>query len=296
MKTGWKLLLIYTFFVIIWGAFVRASGSGDGCGSHWPSCHGDYLLNQVSTKTMIEYTHRASSGLYGIFVFLLSILTITSTHFSKKAKLFATGVLFFTIVEALIGAKLVLSELVGENSSGSRAFFMILHLTNTLFLIACNAGVIFFNEKKIQFQHLICLKIWGPIFLLFFITGSSGALAALGNTLYPEDNLLKGLAMDFNPNSHWLIKVRSLHPLFAFLLTATIIWFTDSKKKFGLTLISLSLSTLLIGLLNLILLAPLTLQLGHLTIALSFWVICLMYFFNLSTQKKNLTSNIKTVF
>ncbi len=284
MKTGWKLLLIYTFFVIIWGVFVRASGSGDGCGAHWPSCHGNYLLDQASTKTLIEYIHRTSSGLYGIFVLLLSTLTIISKQFSKTAKLFAAGVLFFTILEGLIGAKLVLSELVGQNSSGSRAFFMMLHLTNTFLLVACNAGVIFFDGRKTQFQNLVHLKIWGPIFLLFFITGLSGALAALSTTLYPENSLLQGLAMNFNPNSPWLIKVRSLHPFFAFLLTASIIWLTNPKKKFGLTLISLSLSTLVVGLINLILLTPLVLQLGHLTIALSFWVICLMYFFTLSTQ------------
>ncbi len=285
MKTGWKLLLIYTFFVIIWGAFVRASGSGDGCGAHWPSCHGDYILETSSLKTLIEYTHRASSGLYGVFVFFLSILTVLSARFSKTAKIFAAGVLLFTILEALVGAKLVLSGLVGNNSSGARALIMIIHLTNTLLLVACNTGVIFFDEKKTAFKNLSSLKIWGPVFLLFLITGGSGALAALGDTLYPSESLLKGFAMDFAPNSHWLIKVRSFHPLFAFTLTTAVLWFVEPKKRFGLSLIGLGLSTLVVGLINLALLAPMPLQLGHLTIAVSFWVVCLMYFFEISTSK-----------
>lgn len=290
MKTGWKLLLIYTFFVIIWGAFVRASGSGDGCGAHWPSCHGDYILESASVKTLIEYTHRASSGLYGIFVFLLSMITMLSARFSRTAKTFAFGVLMFTILEALVGAKLVLSGLVGSNSSGSRALIMIIHLTNTLLLVACNTGVIFFDDKKTAFKNLASLKVWGPILLLFLITGGSGALAALGDTLYPSESLLKGFAMDFDINSHWLIKVRSFHPLFAFTLTALVLWFVEPKNRFGLTLISLGLSTLVVGLINLALLAPLPLQLGHLTIAISFWVVCLMYFFEIASGQQTALS------
>lgn len=225
-----------------------------------------------------------SSGLYGIFVFILSILTIFSTRFSRTAQLFAFGVLIFTILEALIGAKLVLSELVGSNSSGARAFVMILHLTNTLFLVACNTGVIFFDDQKTKLKSLDSLKIWAPIFILFFITGASGALAALGDTLYPSENLLKGFAMDFDPKSPWLIKVRSFHPFFAFTLTALVIWFVEPKKRFGLSLIGFGLSTLIIGLINLTLLAPLPLQLGHLAVAIGFWIVCLMYFFELSTH------------
>ncbi|MGH1468981.1 MAG: COX15/CtaA family protein [Bdellovibrionales bacterium] len=286
MKTGWKLLLIYTFFVIVWGAFVRASGSGDGCGAHWPSCHGGYILESSSTKTLIEYTHRATSGLYGIFVLLLSIMTMFSARFSRTAKIFAFGVLTFTILESLVGAKLVLSELVGSNASHARALVMIIHLSNTLLLVACNTGVIFFDDKKTKFTDLTHLKKWGPVLLLFLITGASGALAALGDTLYPSESLLKGFSMDFDPQSPWLIKVRSFHPFFAFALTASVIWITDPKRRFGLSLIGLGLSTLIVGLINLALLAPLPLQLGHLTIAMSFWVICLMYFFDLSTGKK----------
>ncbi len=284
MKTAWKILLVYTFFVIVWGAFVRASGSGDGCGAHWPSCHGDYLLDKASTKTLIEYTHRATSGLFGVFVFILSMMTMLSKSFSKTAKSFAFGVLFFTIVEALIGAKLVLSELVGDNSSFSRAVVMILHLTNTLFLVACNAGVIFFYEKSLRIKNTVHLKKWFPVFILFFLTGASGALAALGDTLYPSESLMEGFAMDIDPNSPWLIKVRSLHPLFAFTLTGLIIWFTEPAKRFGLSLIAFGVATLIVGLINLALLAPLPLQLAHLTTALSYWVVCLMYFFSLSIK------------
>ena len=217
MRVSWKVLLIYTFFVIVWGAFVRASGSGDGCGAHWPSCEGEFLIHAPDAKKFIEYTHRASSGLYGVFVLILSIWTFISTKVSKTAKFFSAGVLFLTIAESLIGAKLVLSELVGSNTSLARAGVMMIHLTNTLFLVACNTGAVFFIDKKARFTEdrqkiKTALKEHLPILILFFLTGASGALAALGDTLYPSENLIEGFAMDINPESPLIIKLRSLHP------------------------------------------------------------------------------------
>jgi len=290
MKLSWKLLLIYTFFVIIWGAFVRASGSGDGCGAHWPSCEGDFLIHAPDAKKFIEYTHRASSGLYGVFVLVLSIWTLMSTKVSRPVKVFSVGVLFFTIAESLIGAKLVLSELVGSNTSLARAVVMVIHLTNTLILVACNAGVIYFLDPLTKFQSAAkikkVLKSYGPIFLLFFLTGASGALAALGDTLYPSENLLEGFAMDIDPESPLIIKLRSLHPLFAFSLVGFILWFTDPREYMGTVLIGLALSTLVVGLINLILLAPIYMQLLHLGMVMCFWVSCLMSFFSQVSQKK----------
>jgi len=290
MKLSWKVLLIYTFFVIIWGAFVRASGSGDGCGAHWPSCEGDFLLQAPDAKKMIEYTHRASSGLYGIFVFILSIWTMLSKKTSRTVKIFSAGVLFFTIAESLIGAKLVLSGLVGSNTSFARAVVMVIHLTNTLILVACNAGVIFFLDQKTKFAERekikTAMKAYGPVLLLFFLTGASGALAALGDTLYPSENLLAGFAMDIDPASPLIIKLRSLHPVFAFSLVGLILWFTDPGKYMGMVLIGLSISTLIVGLINLVLLAPIYMQLLHLGMVMMFWVVCLMYVFGETSLKK----------
>jgi len=290
MKLSWKVLLIYTFFVIVWGAFVRASGSGDGCGAHWPSCEGDFLLQAPDSKKLIEYIHRATSGLYGIFVLILSIWTMLSKKYSKIPKLFAAGVLFFTIAESLIGAQLVLSELVGSNTSFARAVVMMIHLTNTLILVACNAGVIYFLDVRNDFTFSDnlkkTLKYYVPIFSLFFLTGASGALAALGDTLYPSENLLAGFAMDIDPGSPLIIKLRSFHPLFAFSLVGMILWFIDPKKYMGTVLMGLALTTLVIGLINLVLLAPIYMQLLHLSMVLCFWVTSLMYFFEEASLKK----------
>lgn len=295
MKTGWKILLLYTIFVIVWGAFVRASGSGDGCGAHWPTCHGDLLIKSASFKTAVEYIHRASSGLYGLLVFFLSAWTFFSNAASKRAKIAAFGVLFFTIAESLIGAKLVLSELVGNNTSSARAIVMCIHLINTLILVASNVAVIFFLEVKAKFKTGIFLKYslskWAPVILIFFFTGISGALAALGDTLYPSESLIKGFQMDIDPSSPWIIKVRSFHPMFAFLLTTLIIWFTDPKKVFGTTFIILALFTLIVGLINLVLLAPVWMQLMHLGIVQLLWITAIFYILNHLVQKDGHKNN-----
>ncbi len=289
MKTGWKILLVYTLFVIVWGAFVRASGSGDGCGAHWPTCHGDMLIKSASFETAVEYIHRASSGLYGLFVFFLCGWTFFSKSPSPRAKLAAFGVLFFTILESLIGAKLVLSELVGQNTSNARAIVMCIHLINTLILVASNVAVIFFLEVKDMFKSGVFLKYtlmrWLPVLTLFMLTGISGALAALGDTLYPSESLIKGFQMDFDPSSPWIIKVRSFHPMFAFLLTTLVIWFANPKRVFGTAFVILSLTALIVGLINLVLLAPIWMQLMHLGIVQCLWIVAVFYILNQLVQK-----------
>src|SRR5260370_17404356 len=63
----------YNIIVIVWGAYVRATGSGAGCGSHWPLCNGEFLPTTPQTQTVIEFTHRVTSG--GLLV-LVAILLI----------------------------------------------------------------------------------------------------------------------------------------------------------------------------------------------------------------------------
>ena len=288
MKISWKLLLIYTFFVILWGAFVRASGSGDGCGAHWPSCHGNMLINSsYELKTFIEYFHRGTSGLYGLFVLILSLLTVFNKNFHKQAKIFALGVLAFTVLESLIGAKLVLSELVGQNTSLTRAIVMIIHLTNTLVLVACNVGVVVsLDPYKITPLPWKQIKKLSPLFVLFFLTSASGALAALGDTLYPSESLLKGFSMDIDLSSPLIIKLRSFHPLFAFILTFLVILKVSLDKKTGVWLLGISLLTLILGLTNLILLAPIWMQILHLLIALIYWVTFILYAFEAKEEEE----------
>jgi cytochrome c oxidase assembly protein subunit 15 len=110
-------LLVYTVGVVLWGAFVRASLSGDGCGDHWPLCNGVALPVEPSTKTVIELTHRITSGLcwIGTFItFIASLRLFPRGHATRSA---ASWSLFFMTTEALVGAGLVLFRMVAENPS-----------------------------------------------------------------------------------------------------------------------------------------------------------------------------------
>ncbi len=128
-------VLCFCLLVILWGAWVRISHSGDGCGQSWPACQGKYLIDaKEQGKTWIEWIHRATSGLFGVAVILLVIgafLKFPRFHPVRKCSLL---ILFFTISEALIGARLVLAGLTGSNTSLARVLTMNLHLLNSLLL------------------------------------------------------------------------------------------------------------------------------------------------------------------
>lgn len=292
LKSLWKFLLVYTWFVILWGAFVRASGSGDGCGMNWPSCHGQLIPTDSNIQTWIEYIHRATSGIYGIYVMVMVILAwrffatrqkthtsqtkLSVTKFLKTPQfLYPFGVLFFTITEALIGAQLVLSGLVGSNESWARALVMVIHLINTFFLTASIVGTIglIFPPRPSEKASK-----WNPYFyalnaLGLFLVASFGAIAALGDTLYPSESLRHGLQKDFAESSHFLIRLRIWHPIIAVLVTWTVstMAFQNLEKNYSKHLLFWMCSTLFIGVINLFLLAPIYMQLVHLFWAQALW-------------------------
>lgn len=296
----WLALLFSTWFIVIWGAFVRASGSGDGCGKNWPTCHGQLIPENSSIETIIEYIHRATSGLYGIFVFALVVITIyfvktpqkhqiteaQSNFVIKNKKLLLALpllVLMLTIFEALIGAKLVLSGLVGSNESWSRAIIMIVHLLNTFILVSSIVGCIFLFSQ-VDLNSNLAKHNQKPINIkptLFFIStlglivvAGLGALTALGDTLYPAESIQHGMTQDFSTESPWILKLRVLHPLLAIITVLVIsMTFYDSAKHNQMTkwYLFITYMTLVLGIINLILLAPIYMQLIHLLSAQALW-------------------------
>ena len=196
-------LLGYTFFIVLWGAWVRISHSGDGCGKSWPLCHGEILPKALGTSSAIsiEFFHRFTSGLYGILIlglFIWALRLFPSGHGARKGALLCV---IFTLTEALIGAFLVLKGLVVENATPLRALSMGLHLINTFFL----TGSLTLTWHLSQYQR----PQWNPppkpvswlsllALVFFFILSSSGAIAALASQLFPSSGLYEGLLQDFS--------------------------------------------------------------------------------------------------
>ena len=277
-------LLALCLLVILGGAWVRISHSGDGCGQNWPSCQGEYLIDfDKSKKTNIEWLHRATSGLFGIstlLLFVLSFIKYPKAHPLRKTSVF---ILFFTINEALIGAFLVLKGLTGSNVSFSRTLTTNLHFLNSLFLTSSLfIGWRLSLDKKFSWRKARKNKPHFFFGLLGFVfLASLGALSSLASSLFPSTSLSQGLALDFNPQSHWLIRFRMLHPLLAFLLGGGFLLYLLNTylrpihrlkelffKKTAQNLLVLFLSlALLTGLSNLLFLSPVFLKLSHLFIA-----------------------------
>lgn len=274
--------LYYALFIILWGAWVRLSGSGAGCGEHWPLCDGEVVPMAPSLAKLIEFTHRATTGVFGLTV--LAQLFLSLKHYPKKhpARFSAVLILALTIVESLIGAFLVKKGLVADNQSLMRAWVIGLHLANTFFLLsALKAGEYFSRgdflpRKSMTFSQKTFL---GAGFFLLLLVGASGAIAALGNTLFPVDSLVEGVKADFDSSSHFLIQLRIIHPLLA--LSSSVFLFLGSwrlaeREELPFNLVKpflwLLLFQVLFGIVNWILLAPAWGALVHLLGADLVWL------------------------
>ena len=196
-----RALVIYTLLVILWGAWVRISHSGDGCGDTWPLCQGKIIPDAQQGKTWVELSHRVMSGLYGFLV--LGFFFWARKLFPKghKARFWAGLSLLFTVTEALLGAKLVLFKLVGTNDTPYRALIMGLHLVNSLLLtgsvtltgdFAGARSWIARTSSPWTFEGLKPKRIVSGLLLSFFLIGISGAIAAL-SIHFPARGFSSGL-------------------------------------------------------------------------------------------------------
>lgn len=278
------LTLAATLGVILWGAYVRATGSGAGCGSHWPTCNGDVIPRAPSVATLIEYTHRATSGLAFLLVALQLVWALRAFPAAHPARLGAGASMFFMVTEAAVGAGLVLFEYVAHNASVARAVWMSVHLINTFLLIAAMALTVWWSRGNPRLR----LRGQGSTGALLavglaaaLLVGVTGAIAALGDTLFAARTLAEGLAQDLSPTAHFLVQLRVLHPVIAGLTAAYLLFLRGAMVSRSTTPTARRLANLTgalvavqvaAGLLNLVLLAPVWLQLVHLLLADLLWM------------------------
>ncbi len=279
-------LLFYTLVVILWGAWVRISHSGDGCGDTWPLCKGQVIPDATQKKTWVEYTHRMMSGLYGILVIYFYFLIKKSFPQNSNQRRFALLTLIFMITEALLGAKLVLFGLVGSNSSLFRTFAMSLHQINSLLLVGATAVFIFSYDMislNVDLKNFIGSFFKKNKFLLaMIVVAITGAWAALSTTLFPSQSLIDGFKSDFSNDSHFLLRLRLSHPILALSIIGYFIvkFYRESQSsKLSQTLRIVYLQTsivgataLLFGILTLLLLSPVWMKLSHLALAQFLWI------------------------
>jgi len=283
-KYAW-FVLVFNIGVILWGAYVRATGSGAGCGSHWPTCNGEVIPRTTEIETLIEFVHRLTSGMAFLLVLGMLIWAFRGYPKGHRVRKASGASMIFIISEALVGAGLVLFEWVAGNISVARVIVMGIHLLNTQLLLASivlaawwgsGGQSLRLQEQPEALRWRFALGIIGVLVL-----SMAGAVTALGDTLFPAETLVEGLRQDFSPAAHLIVRLRVWHPVIATLVGLYLILFSVSlaierrdpwNKRFAVALGALFAIQLAAGMVNLILLAPVWMQIVHLLLADLVWL------------------------
>ena len=271
------MVLAWNLLVVLWGAYVRASGSGAGCGSHWPLCNGEVLPRAPRIETIIEFTHRAMSGLALLAVAGLCVWAFRAFPRGHRVRLMAGLSMAFLLLEALLGAGLVLFEYVDRNASVGRAIYLSAHLVNTQLLLGVLALTGWFARDSISARASPRAGLLLAALPLALVVSVTGAIAALGDTLFPATSIVAGFRQDFSSTAHFLLRLRILHPVLAiasgiYFLFAGIAVIRSSASLTGWAVAGLVVVQLCAGAMNLALLAPVGMQLVHLLLADLLWI------------------------
>jgi cytochrome c oxidase assembly protein subunit 15 len=282
-RFAWSVLA-YNLFVVAWGAFVRATGSGAGCGRHWPTCNGEVLPLAASVETAIEFTHRATSGLALVLVVVLVGWAFRAFAPGHAARRGAVWSLALMLLEALLGAGLVLFGWVAKDASLARGWVMALHLANTFLLLGALGLTAWWSGAPggIQLRGRGGLgALLAAAFAATMFAGVSGAIAALGDTLFPATTFAAGLRAELSSEAHVLLRLRIVHPFAAVGAAAVLLLAARAASRArpaarvlgaAQALAALVLVQLAAGVLNLALLAPVWMQLLHLLLADLVWL------------------------
>lgn len=262
--------------VILWGAFVRISGSGNGCGDHWPLCNNEILPHHPTLKTIIEFLHRMQSGLVTTMVIGLIawiFLAFPAGHRARRAVVWTGGLL---VTEALLGAALVLGHFTDRDTRNARVIMQSVHFTNTMLLLAALTLAAWFVSRtdspvEHPYRSHKRLAVWS--ILLTIAAGASGSVAALADTLFPSPSLRAGLLDDFAAAAPLIVRMRWVHPAVTaveFMVVAALC--LRMRTRLATLVAALLGMQVLLGVTDVLLLAPGWMQVVHLLGADIFWI------------------------
>ncbi len=270
--------------VILWGAYVRASGSGAGCGSHWPLCNGEVVPRSPSMATLVELGHRLTSGLALLLV--IGLAAGARRHFppGHPVRRIALAALVLMVLEALIGAGLVLLSLVAHDASAARAWWISGHLVNTFLLVGALTLTAWWatcdERPRLGGAGALAVSL-GTALAGMLVLGVSGAITALGDTLFPATSFAEGKAQTFSDSAHVFVRLRLWHPVLALIACALVVAAalhavrrrgTSRVQRAARAVVALFALNLGVGLLNMWWLAPVPVQLVHLLLADLVWI------------------------
>jgi len=277
---------------ILAGAFVRATGSGDGCGATWPTCKGKIIPALSDTSELIEFSHRSVSGV----LLVVTLIIFAKTRRFQKDSLVRTVtnfLTFFVILEALIGAVIVIFEWVGLNSSLPRIIAVPIHLVNTFGLLGSYAILCKILQDDLENIRPMFNKNFILISSLFLLSGATGSITALADVLFPSASFIEGFLADFDKTSEVLTRLRILHPIVSSTLSIVLYAYaTGISKKYNVRVKPLQLLIIFavfLGVFNVLSNIILPLSILHLAIADFLWISYIYVSIDLS--KNNLFIN-----
>ena len=287
-----KAGLLLSIASILAGAFVRATGSGDGCGATWPTCKGKIIPALTDTSELIEFSHRSVSGV----LLVVTLIIFAKTRKFQKDSLVRTVtnyLTFFVIFEALIGAVIVIFEWVGLNSSLPRIIAVPIHLVNTFGLLGSYAILYKILQDDLQNIKNMFNKNFLLISSLFLLSGATGSITALADVLFPSASFVEGFLADFDRTSEVLTRLRILHPIISSILSIVLyVYATGIRKKYNVSVKPLQILILIavfLGVINVLSNIVLPLSILHLAIADFLWISYIYVSIDLS--KNNLFIN-----
>ena len=265
----------FMVLVILEGAVVRATGSGAGCGNHWPLCNGQVIPQHPRLTTIIEFAHRSMTGVCTTLVVALIVWIFAARPEGDLARraIAWTGVLL--IVEALLGAALVKGGYVLNNASNMRVFVQCVHFTSTMSLLAALSLAWWWIHPRNEPQTLSTEAsgaAWIAI-IATILTGALGSVAALADTLFPSTSLRAAFAQDFSSTAPLIVRMRWIHPAFAAIALVAAIWLALRLRSQAIRWVAvLIVVQLVLGVGDILLLAPVWLQVLHLLGADLYWI------------------------
>ena len=268
--------LVISIASIIAGAIVRATGSGDGCGASWPTCNGEIIPELKTSSELIEFSHRSISGIL-LIITLIIFLKSFNNSVPVLQKRVIRALTFFVLLEALIGAVIVIYEWVGLNSSTPRIIAVPLHLINTFGLLSAYTLLFHLTKNSKTSLNNFFDKGFKIGLILFLFSGATGSIAALADVIFPSESFIMGLAEDFDSNSEILTRLRVLHPIVASFLS--IYLYSEAnrlQREYKVITKNIKLLVLLgvfLGVLNVVSNIILPLSILHLLTADLLWVL-----------------------
>jgi cytochrome c oxidase assembly protein subunit 15 len=268
------VVVAFMVLVILQGAVVRATGSGAGCGNHWPLCNGDFIPHHPRIATIIEFMHRSMTGIITWLVIGLITWTFLARPAGDPSRRAVTWVGILLVTEAALGAVLVKGGYVEANASVARVVVQGIHFSNTLLLLAAITLTWWWlrNRDIVTLDAKSRTIAWTAL-ATTLIVGATGAIAALADTLFPSPDLQTALMQDFAAHAPLLIRMRWMHPTAALIALGCAIWLSlKLRSRISHVVLALIALQLVLGIGDVLLLAPTWMQVLHLLGADLYWI------------------------